>query len=58
MIVIFVVLEQTVMLDKEKRLNEVAIQTDNEGMFTHNWNDMIENPKPHGKSVYFLVVTL
>ena len=44
MIVIFVVLEQTVMLNKEKRLNEVAIQTDNEGMFTHNWNDMIREP--------------
>ena len=44
MIVIFVVLEQTVMLDKEKGLNEVAIQTDNEGMFTHYWNDMIREP--------------
>lgn len=44
MVVIFVVLEQTVMLDKEKKLNEVAIQTDNEGMFTHYLNNMITEP--------------
>ena len=35
MFVILVVLEQTVILNKESRLNEVAIQTDNEGKFTH-----------------------